>query len=956
MFWKIFHHLLFTNKTPICRVDCLTGIALHYIVGSNMGDQSRTRRRHQPSSKVPSAERGRERYRTEIRSGGSTSDAEEEDGHEDGHNDPHRHTQKQKEIPKSRTKKRRRRRRRDDNPPFLILFFQVGAVLMMLCLASFHVYKYAFPSSLVGTNGGDDEYYYVGDTADDAVGAVDQSVDGNAGYASDSSYRHEQELKLKELLHSTDDDEDKDETKPPKKIDASTRDRKEISEAKTEIPMNKSMPPLPTFNLSKSAEWDAFGIFEKVKKHNNNNDNRNNPNPNDGQSFWRVAQSMRTRFAGLYGGENAARMLLDRGMTTFPSIIGAANGTETTETPPSDVVATACRLHHAKAENRAFRMAFGGYSVTTGRGNKHKDSYPFQLQELLEPILKAAGFAFPSPLSVTNAAIGGVPSFPYGWCMNEFWGGGKGTKTDAGADTDTTNGIPDVVSWDFGMNEASGGPEGLEAYVRHLLSTYSTSIPPKLIVKDYFTASHRKEVLAEYSSILKDPVVVHTDHAVEPIFDATKVAASGKGTNSDDDGDEEYRRPPGFRKWREWGAPRGAPGQAVHHPAVQEHKLSGWILAMHFVTALEYMVVMEEEEDTTESSSSSRHWCPTTPLQQEGYTESSPFFSLPPPVSRKIVNDTNLPYDGIFFGHPMGAENDNESQQGPSSQTWRINPMRCRTTFEPKFSGDLSEIVVSGTMGEDLDPTLPKSQYYYNQGWTYDLSEAEKGAKRKLNLYPDGLGFKDSKEAYYGIYESPPITLLLPYESDTTMLDASSSLSSSLLPQAGDSAEDWYESIVLCQVNNKNTFDSAFADPSSCNFGNDVGIKIGGINVAQNTTKMLNTIGSVYLGKPICKHVAIPPRARLTSHNTLLREGDSGGGGRDSSGVMAGDSNPIDSRLLDTDQTGLLVEVFVSNPHVVHINQACSLSHVVWEERLARPRPRADKTIQAAVKKDRGPQ
>jgi hypothetical protein len=915
-----------------------------------MGDPSKTRRRHH-------AERGRERYQTEIRSGGSTSDVEEDNGHEDnndnGHNDSRRHEYVYKYISKSkqntnnRTKKRRRRRRRDDDPPFFILFCQVGAVLMMLCLASFHVCKHVFSSSLVGTSGGgDDEYYYVGDAADDTVGALDQAgdgnaanananVDSNAGYASDSTYRHEQELKLKELLHSTNggndnENDEKDETKPPKNIDASATVIKKIPEAKTDVPQNKTMSPLPTFNLSESAEWDAFGILENVRKHNNinNTNNKTNPNSEDGQSFWKVAQSMRTKFAELYGGENAARMLLDRGTTTFPS---AANSTEATETPPSDVVATACRLHHAKAENRAFRMAFGGYSVTTGRGNKHKDSYPFQLQELLEPILTAAGFALSSPLSVTNAAIGGVPSFPYGWCMTEFWGGGNDAKT----------GIPDVVSWDFGMNEASGGPEGLEAYIRHLLSTYSDSIPPKLIVKDYFAANHRKEVLAEYSSILKDPVALHTDHAVEPIFDATNVAASGIGKNKNDDGDEDSRRPPGFRKWREWGAPKGAPGQAVHHPAVQEHKLNGWILAMHFVTALEYMIVMEEEEDTNvesaSSSSSFRHWCPTTLLQRE---------DLPPPVSRKIANDTNLPYDDIFFGHPVGAEGGIKSH----SQPWKMNPMRCRTTFEPKLSGDLSEIVVSGTMGEDLDPTLPKSQYYYNKGWTYDLSEAEKSAKRKLNLYPDGLGFKDSKEAYYGIYESPPMSLLLPYESGTTMAAASSSLSTSLLPRAGDIAEDWYDSIVLCQVNNKNTFDSAFADPNSCSFGNDVGIKIGGVSVPQNTTKMLTTIGSVYLGKPICKHVAIPPRARLTSHNTLLQEGD--GGDRPSTGVMAGDGNPKDSRLLDTDQIGLLVEVFVSNPHIVRINQACSLSHVVWEERLARPEPREDKTTQSAVKKD----
>lgn len=812
---------------------------------------------------------------------------------------------------------------------------------MILCLVSFHVHRFIFRyiddshSNLVGNkietatgsveSSRDDEYEYEyvgdisGDTLDFQTVNEKKAANANAGY--DSNYRQEQELKLNELMHPTKGEHEKKST-------------------------NRTMAALPTFNLSESSEWDAFGILEKLKRNNRYDIDRvsNNRNAkNDSESFWQAAQSMRVRFSELYGGENAARMLLDRGMTTFSGISIANGSNENIDTasihvrkpaqsdPPSDVIATACRLYNAKTENRSFRMAFGGYSVTTGRGNKHQDSYPFQLQDLLKPILKAAGFV--SPLSVINAAIGGVPSFPYGWCMTEFWGGQKTTQ-DAG----NIIGIPDVVSWDFGMNEASGGPEGLEAYIRHLIYTYSISeaqlIPPKLIVKDYYTASHRKEILSEYSSILKDPVVLHTDYAVETMFEATKVT-SGSGD------DQDLRRPFGFRNWRKFGAPPGAPGQAPHHPAVQEHKLNAWILAMHFVTALEYMIAMEDYEN---AGSSSHHWCPT-PLHQDGSIQ-----TLPPPVSRKIVNNTKLPYDGIFFGHPLGAENIESYSTGvkhenSSSQSWTMNPMHCRTTFEPKVSGDLSEIVVSGTMGEDLDPTLPKSQYYYNRGWTYDLSEAEKTAKRKLNLYPDGLGFKDSKEAYYGIYESPHMTLLLPYQSDTST-SAAASLSS-LMPQVGDPAKDWYESIVLCQVNDKNTFDSAFADPNSCNFGNDVGLRIGGIDVPQNTTKMLNTIGSVYLGKPICKHVLIPPQARLTSHNTLMRVRDVGVQDPSSlRGFMAADG------LLDIDQAGLLVELFVSNPHIVRVNQACSLSHVVWEERRSTRFQPSEFQIAQTVKKD----
>jgi len=229
-----------------------------------------------------------------------------------------------------------------------------------------------------------------------------------------------------------------------------------------------------------------------------------------------------------------------------------------------------------------------------------------------------------------------------------------------------------------------------------------------------------------------------------------------------------------------------------------------------------------------------------------------------------------------------------------------------------------------------LDPTLPKSQYYYNEGWTIDLSEAEKKAKRRLNTYPDGLGFRDSKEAYYGIYESPPMTLLLPYENNALVVERSTDKSSGAtpgLPKVGDFASKWYESIVLCQVNDKNTFDSAFADKNTCNFATDVEIRIGGFHITQNTTKMFDIIGSTYLGKPICKHIGIPTNARLTSHNELVREGQSSS----SSGMLLSETD-INSKLLRIDQVGLLVEVSVSNPHIVHVNQACSISHVIWEE------------------------
>jgi len=832
-------------------------------------ESQNTRRRYRSASK--------ENDVTEIRSGIETGDDRDDVC---GYSQDKRRRQ--------RNNRRNQRRRRNDESSFFILFLQVGTTILLLCLAIFHIYEYIRPSiskrdmsSINNNEYGDD------DDIDDAVNAM--NLDDGKG------------LKLNQLLPLRNTDTDKAE--------------------KTKATIQKTAPPLPTFELTKSAEWDVFSTFGRFSP---TAPTTMATEKKDTIIFWQAARELQENFAEIYGGENAARMLLDRGMTTFR--------VNEIDTSPIDVVVTACRFRQAKLEKRAFRIAFGGYSVTTGRGNRHKDSYPFQLREFLGPITKLAGIR---SLQVNNAAIGGVPSFPYGWCMKEFWGGKKKTTLKDEAMNGTHNNntkidsidanfdvseIPDVVSWDFGMNEP-GGPEGLEAYVRHLLSTYSSStgpsslshliLPPKLIIKDYFTADHRREVLAEYSSLLKDPVVLHTDIAVEPFLARA----------------EEFR-PPGFKKWREWGSPKGAPGQASHHPAVQEHKLNGYILAMHFVTALEYMIAMEEREkekrNSDDSDADNHHWCQqdslTTSESLSSVSSVPTFFSLPPPVSRKIANETKLHYDGILFGNPiMDQSNINNNNnvailQNGSFVPWIMNPVRCRTTFEPKLSGDLSEIIVNGSAGEDLDVLLPKSQYYYNKGWTLDLSEAEKAAKRKLSVYPNGLGFRDSKEAYYGIYESPQMTLLLPYET-------------SLLPKAGDSASDFYQSLVVCSVNEKNV---DYSIPHSCNFATDVGVRIGGISVTQNDTKMFDTIGLLYLGKPICKHVKIPSEARLTSHNTLLNEVDDPVNGFHERNDYV--------NLLENDETGLLVEVFVSNRHIVHINQACSLSHVLWEEKATNHR------------------
>ena len=206
-------------------------------------------------------------------------------------------------------------------------------------------------------------------------------------------------------------------------------------------------PSLPKWTLDDASPHDAFGIAERYE--------------GDGH-FWKVAKTIRLDFSKRFGGEIAARAILQRGLSTF------ANNNDV-----DDVKHTACRIQNAQRHQRPFKFAFGGYSVTVGRGNYFSQSFPLVMERILQRPFQVLGI----DLQVRNAAIGGIPSFPYGFCMHNFWGFNA-----------------DVVSWDYSMNEAGGKPEGLEAYVRHVMMLEGA---PKLIVKDTHMAVARRNLLKE---------------------------------------------------------------------------------------------------------------------------------------------------------------------------------------------------------------------------------------------------------------------------------------------------------------------------------------------------------------------------------------------------------------------------------------------------------------------------
>ena len=153
---------------------------------------------------------------------------------------------------------------------------------------------------------------------------------------------------------------------------------------------------------------------------------------NDLTLFWQAAAGLRTQFAELYGGTNAARAILDRATTTFggggdtshdPDRATATTSTTTTAllpVLPSDLSVTACRIwssrQTASTASRidtghngdirsdnipTFRFAFGGYSVTVGRGNLFSQSFPFIMEQQLQTVFSLLGIQ----LLVRNAAM-----------------------------------------------------------------------------------------------------------------------------------------------------------------------------------------------------------------------------------------------------------------------------------------------------------------------------------------------------------------------------------------------------------------------------------------------------------------------------------------------------------------------------------------------------------------------
>ncbi|KAG7362303.1 hypothetical protein IV203_025969 [Nitzschia inconspicua] len=498
---------------------------------------------------------------------------------------------------------------------------------------------------------------------------------------------------------------------------------------------------------------------------------------------------------------------------------------------------TAKRLLAASQQGRPFVMAFSGYSVTVGRGNFFHQSFPFVVQDILKDTFQ---HIFGILLEVRNGAIGGIPSFPYGFCLEHF----------LGLD-------PDVISWDYSMNEQGKDASVLEAWIRQ--ATQQLPNKPMIIMLD--TSTSRMRLLDQYTQQgwLQDALAVGKKEILGD--DETKVLAMDP-------------LPPGFQEWDEFGAPPNCPGRGSWHPKKQEHALIGWLIAMHFVEAMERAIAIQE--NTHQQQLDSRQLA------------RSPTFTKP--VSVKLP-DNDLEVTELLYGHPTG-------------QVYQMKDLSCRTSFLPATdqTKTLPSVIVSGLAEGDLDIMTDRTDVHYQEGWVLDVSKVERETKRKVESC-GGLGYIDMKIALYGTAESGKLRLWLPFEG----------------PSHEDhdhndndvQAKHWFDDLIICEANEKR-------DDKACKLDRDMDIVVGGVHI--ESAHPIKGAGE-YLKRTTCINVGVPTDATMTTLGDVR--------GTDGRPLSAEDKAKFGSGK--DDATGLIVDI-TAKASVTRAKGACCLSHIVWEQ------------------------
>jgi len=311
------------------------------------------------------------------------------------------------------------------------------------------------------------------------------------------------------------------------------------------------------------------------------------------------------------------------------------------------------------------------------------------------------------------------------------------------------------------------------------------------------SSRYRMDLLQQYvdNGSLRDPVAIRYDTNLFSTFL--------------DQPDEQ--RPIGFQQFGEWGAPKGSPGQKNWHLKYKEHELIGWMLAMHFVEAMDIAV------EVVRSAGQGWHVGILNEMKEPRRA------ILHKPIWYQELDEDSI--SSLVYGSPMKGN--------AGDDRWAMNHVSCRTSFQHIEQGPLDDLIVSGVVErpEDLDPAITsQDDSTFERGWVFDVGKMERSTKRQLIPF-GGLGYIDEKTALYGIPASGTLHLWLP------LLKGSKALPRSL---------------VVCEVSEKR-------GDKECNVEKDMSFLVGG-KVSSKISRIQRT-GTAYLGKPICVSVGIPPDA-----------------------------------------------------------------------------------------------
>lgn len=469
----------------------------------------------------------------------------------------------------------------------------------------------------------------------------------------------------------------------------------------------------------------------------------------DWSAFREAASEKRTEFQRLYGGKEAAESMVERGTIPYGM---------------DELRQTAKRLLRSRETGKPFVMSFGGYSVTTGRGNRFEQSFPFVAERVLTEPLKRLGV----DLIVRNAGQGGIPSIPFAFCLRNFLG------SDA-----------DVVSWDFRFNEGIDS-SSFESYLRHAMALPKE---PKFILMAKRSPS-RKKVIRTYvdEGALFDPLVVDVSYPPEhiPFLDM-----------------DEKDRPEGFQNFDEWGAP-GSPGQEGFIPKYKWHQMIGWIVAMHILDAAQVaseMVVKGE----------------ASPLPKS--------FEGDMPRPRNHPEDAALSREAtVLFGKPADASDPGGVWKlNRVSCSTTFSPTVEGTPLTDLVLSGVQGGETDVSEGAELDKgwilgfgsaaTREEHTKYKEFGFV-DTKISLHGVHTSgtLKLWIPWGGARASSQrallrANDGVARNAEATVIHSGSGHRAM--------------AGDSASSWFENLLVCQY--YETYDN-----SSCDIANDVKFAIGG--------------------------------------------------------------------------------------------------------------------------------